>query len=1492
MKKKAISFISLILVLSLVFGTVSCKKKVKQEEPEDDPYSGTVLMNGFETTADLYKVRQHTYVKNDKWTGYSAKGKLQIVDKDDFIPVEREYASEDVHKSEDMSPRQGQGALYINYTSEIAESGGFTQLIARFANSDLKDLPVEKLGGISVEIYNDNDSERTVTLSLVRTDLSIVKFGENEVTLAPYSWTKCEVELNPAIVEYFQDDVVGLSVEFDKKSDCVYYLDNLCLSFNQNYTDEIREFVKLVKELEEDIDAKVANSTITLDSKEDLGGLYERYLALPEEYQAIVSNYTTLDDAIHKYLSLVYNEELTTTGEVSLLRFDEVFGLVQIEDGSGCSASYTTEVHAPSEEGSTCITFDGTMDWAELFVNPNVASYDEVRIWVKNDSNFARILQLNWKTLAATGGTAYDENGEEIKNALTNVDYNNNIVTQGGWVQLVWRSQIDLTSFNFSSYDTDMHQTVKCEGKVYIGKVLATSKAAGLIKRIDALEEKNSYTEDELLEIFDLYYQTMNFSKEQKTVLGLDRVEKIERIYKKNAAKVISVKIKGLTVKDEYTAAEINEINGIKTLYDELTDAEKKQVSGSVLNSVLGRIANYNKNGTNMDVTAYDSTYEEKLSYSVKESYDGAGSSIKYTSQIKDGNYISVSLPESIKNAKRLKIAVKNVSNKNIAFWPKVSDLQGGKWLEPINHEVIITNDEGWTELIYEVDGLTIDSLLATYGPWENGNLSFYIGKIEVVDDLSIEVKSEISKLTSLFEQDEFTAAEIRKIQDVKSMYDGLSAADQNKINAEKLEEALRKLSYYDKSGANRNVLAYDTKYEDILSYSLKEKYSGENFSTKISTNITDKDAVTIPLPENMTGKKLTITLKNTSGSDIAFWPKLTDEQGGTWLNPTNHNSQPIIKANEGWVTLTYDITGQTIGGLVATYGPWENGTLGIYIGKIEVTDSYLSDVKAALDGISGLLDQNEFTISQIEQIRNVKSMYENSLSAAEKKELDVTKLNAAIKKIEKSDADDANMNIAKYDDSYQDVLYYSVKEKASGTDFSLKLNKKVGTGETYLSLPEPIFGAKTLTITVKNGSDADIAFWPKLTDSQGGTWLNPTNHDGQPIIKAEEGWVELTYDIGNMTVDSLVATLGPWQSGDLKLYIGKMEIVTTYLPSVKEAIDDISDILSKDEFTVDEIEQIQNVKELYDSKLTDQEKQTLNATDLLTAVDQIQYCSLSGINMDVTKYDSSYADELYYSVKEKTEGDNFSLKLDKEMGTGESYVQLPEVISGSKQLTITVKNTSDKAVAFWPKLTEAQGNTWLNPTNHNGQPIINAEEGWVELTYDITDKNVDALVLTYGPWESGQLEFYIGGIETTDDVGPELEQLPLTGVTGSTYSDTTDGTKVDFNGSAVWCDINFTAVEANKEIHIFLKNDSDCRRIVSLSWAAASKVLDENGADITASIVSGGNTVLPANSGWLEVIYSTSSASQLNCCSLQGETGGTAINSVGTLYIKGYYTE
>lgn len=1694
MKRKITIICSLLLLFCLGVMTVSCKK-TPEKVSEKDIYSGTVLLNGFDTVEDMYKVRQHTYMQNNKWTGYSAEGKLQIVDEDNFIPVERTDESTGVHKAEDMKPRQGTGALHINYVSEVEGSGGFTQLIARFARTEYQDIPVDRLGGISVQIYNDNSNAREVTLSLVKSDLSVVDFGGNSVTLAPYSWTECMVDLNPAIVEYFKDDVVGLSVEFDSKKDSVYYLDNLCLTFEQIYTDEIREYVDLVKKLEKDIDAKVVGKTITVDLKEDLSDLFKRYLELPKEYQGIVRNYTDLKTAIEKYMSVVADDELKNTGSMTVLRFDEIFGLTQVGDCLGCSVSYTTEEHAPDEEGSLCVEFDGTTDWTSLFVNPNVAVYDEIHVWIKNDSEFARVFNIDWHTLGATGGAAYDAQGNEITNSLKNVEYANNIIAEEGWIRLVFRDQVGLTHFNMTSYAIDTNQAIHSQGKLYIGKVWATSKVAELMGRIDALEEKSSYTDEELLEILDLYLALQQLSKEQKNILGLDRVEKIENLYQKYASDILNAKMRILKVKDEYSAAEITEVNAIKQLYDALSNEDKRKVNTTNMNRVLERIAGYNENGANMDVTAYDDSYADSLFYSRKEIYSGEKFSVKYQTEIKDGNIVTLKLPEPITNGKRLKIAVKNTSDKTIAFWPKVCDEQGGLWMEPKSHEVVITKDESWVELVYDIEGMTIDSLLATYGPWENGELQLYIGKIEVVTDLSKEVAAQLQNLSSLINHTEFTAAEIRQIRELKELYDGLSTADKQKIDLKKLNELLTRISNYDKSGKNMNVAAYDQKYENVLSYSLQEVLGGELSSMKIATNISNKDAITVPMPETITGKKLTITVKNTSDKDIAFWPKVSDAKGGAWLNPTNHGEQPIIKAEEGWVELTYNIDALSIDALVATYGPWENGELkiyigkihisndglgdvkdelaklaglvnedeftvaemtqildvwaayeklsstdkkqldttnldvllekiaaydtagtnmnvteyesgchdmlrysvkekeggsnfsiklekqlegaetylvlpetiygnkkltitvknvsdediaiwpklvddqggtwqvpmnhggnpiitveegwvelqyditdktidalvttlgpwksgqlGIYIGKIEVTNTFLPDVEAAIVEISELLSKDEFTAGEMQQIVEVKNLYDNRLTEAEKNTLNPTNLLEAVAKIEGYDAAGDNMNITKYDAAYTEMLYYSTKDTVDGADFSLKVNGEMSSGEAYLKLPETIIG-KTLSITMKNTSNADIALWPQAA-AQGGAWLNPMNHEGQPIIKAEEGWVTLTYSIEGQDIDTLVMTYGPWQSGQIEFYIGEIEVITTYLPAVKAEIDGLADLFAKEEFTATEIERIMSAKESYDSKLSVAEKDALGASEFLAAVERVQYYNLSGNNMDVTKYADDYENELLYSVSQRAEGKNFSLKISKEMGSGEAYISLPETITGAKTLTITLKNASDTAIAFWPQAS-AQGGAWLNPTNHNANPVIGASEGFVELTYNVNGQNIDTLVLTYGPWASGQLDLYIAGIEISNENGEQLEAMQIASTTGSTHTETTEGIKVDFNGTVVWSDINFSsAITANREIHIFMKNDSDSRRIVSLDWAGATKVYDAEGTDVTISVVDGGNTILPANSGWLEVVYTSTSGSQLNCCSLQGETGGTPINGVGSLYIKGYTTK
>lgn len=1492
MKKKCSIILTVILMLSICLTAVSCKKEEKAKEKEDI-YTGSVLLNGFETTKDMYKVTQHTYMKDGKWTGRSATGKLQVVGKENFIPQGREYEDANVHQEADLAPRQGQGALHVNYISSIDKQGGFTQIIARFSVSDLSGLPTDKLGGVSLQIYNDNSSEREVTLTLVKNDLSLVTLSDNKVVLKPYAWTECKVDFNPAIVKYFSENIVGLSIEFDNKNDSAYYIDNLCVSFEQVLTDEMKENLKLVEELEKAIEKELSTATVTLKSKEILTALYAQYLSLPEEYQAIVKNYSLLSDGITKYLALAYDEEMSLTGQISILRFDEIFGLMQIGEHKGSTVSYTTDVHAPSEEGALCIEFDGSMDWVDMLVTPNLGEYEEMRVWMKNDSELARIFQNSWKTLAATGGVAYDESGEEITNTITEVEYNNNIVSKDGWVQLVWREGFDITSLNFASFDVEAGQLAKCQGKLYVGKVVGVSKASGLIARIDALEEKDSYSDEELIEIFDLYYAFTQLTKEQKNVLGIARAEKIERIYMAHCDKVIQSKINSLTNKDEYSAAEIKEINGVKTLYDQLPADKKKNVNTTALNRILNKISGYNKSGKYMDVTEYNSSYENKLFYSVKEKYSDNAFSLRLEDEIKDGSYIYLNLPETITNAKRLKIAIKNTSAGDIAFWPAVVATQGGAWLEPANHSVIFTQEEGWVELVYDITGLDVDTLIFTYAPTKNATLSCHIGKIEVVRDMSKEVAAEIAKLSEMVHKKEFTSYEVKWIKEIKDTYDGLSKSEQAKVDTTSLERVLSIISDHDKAGNNMDVTKYDLRYENTLLYSKKEVYEGEKFSIKMNASIADEGAVGYSLPEKITGRKMTITVKNTSDKDVAFWPSVIQEQGGEWLSPTNHSV--LITNKEGWVDLTYDISGLTIDVLLAAYGPFENGNLGLYIGKIEILKDYVQEVEKELAYISDILDQEEFTATEVKQILRVKHICDNNLTEAEKRKLNLTQLNKVVSKIEHYNSSGENMDVTAYDSTYDEMLYYSVKETVDEEKFSLKLDREVGNNGAELILPEAVYNARKLILTVKNTSDNQIALWP--SDSlNNGEWLTPNNHS--IVVANDEGWVELVYDITDKMIDRLFVAYNPWNSGHVSLYIGKVEVIASYLPEVEKVLESVSDILDQDEFTADEISKLLQAKEDYDSKLTEAEKQQLDITELTAALERIQYYESENPNMNIMSYegflDGTHNEVLSYSVKEKVEDAEFSLKYEGETkgeieGNGDvASITLPNEIVGDK-LLLTIKNTSDNTMVIWP---QAETGEWLTPTNHNGSFAVTNSEGWTTLEYDIREKTVIAFLVAYNPWESGQISFYIGDIQVE-----EIEENPLEKVviTNQAEGVAVSGTgEVNLQGQAAntwyWAQvepITFTG----KELHIFVKNDASVPVIFQLTWVSADKVLDENGTDISASVIQAAGNVLPANSGWIELIYQDADKFAQGTI---GEIDFYYIDENGTgfdggVYIKGY---
>ncbi len=111
---------------------------------------------------------------------------------------------------------------------------------------------------------------------------------------------------------------------------------------------------------------------------------------------------------------------------------------------------------------------------------------------------------------------------------------------------------------------------------------------------------------------------------------------------------------------------------------------------------------------------------------------------------------------------------------------------------------------------------------------------------------------------------------------------------------------------------------------------------------------------------------------------------------------------------------------------------------------------------------------------------------------------------------------------------------------------------------------------------------------------------------------------------------------------------------------------------------------------------------------------------------------------------------------------------------------------------------------------------------------------------------------------------------------------------KIDFNGSTdnTTIEISPSVASGYDEFRIKVKNDSDLKRAIYLNWETFGYAVNENGEKVSLL----GGYVLPANSGWLELVFTVQTdISQLNSASLTN-AGNAVTKSVGTLYIGRSY--
>lgn len=509
-KKNLISAILPALCLSISLAAVcSCgKNDTEKEESAATEYKGEMLFNGFDTVKDMYSVNQ-LYVWN-----YSPLGKLEIVDAEKFAELSAVKDGETDKKTEDLSPRQGDGALRIYY-----EGGTFTELLARFDRSALAGLPADELGKISVEIYNDSKDEKKVTLSLMRDENKVLEMENGEFTLAPYAWTKCEAKFDPVITDYFKNDLIGVNLRFNDVTESVYYVDDMRITFGKIYTDEINERLEKVRELEADID-KLSDKP-TADDKDAILGLYGRYAEFAQAYRAIVKNSAKLFSATDAYFATV--NAMEDIGKRTALFADEVAGLRQFSDFNGGTVSYAAGENYWDETGAIKIDFNGSAVETTIEISPTIASgYDEFRIRVKNDSDKKRAIYFNWKTF---DDVAADKNGDEVT-----IHGGYLLPANSGWIELVFRAQAEISEINAVSVDNAGNSPTNSVGALYIGRSYAITRYNEVINKINELKEYSSaYTAEDKATVAGVRESFAALcAASQGKVTNLSKLEQIE----------------------------------------------------------------------------------------------------------------------------------------------------------------------------------------------------------------------------------------------------------------------------------------------------------------------------------------------------------------------------------------------------------------------------------------------------------------------------------------------------------------------------------------------------------------------------------------------------------------------------------------------------------------------------------------------------------------------------------------------------------------------------------------------------------------------------------------------------------------------------------------------------------------------------------------------------------------------------------------------------
>ena len=479
----------------------------------------------------------------------------------------------------DLAPRQGVAALRVNYVDVEA----YSYIYANFNASDLAGLPTKSLGGMSVKIFNDSAATKNVTFSIVRDYGNVFVPDGSTFELAPYSWTTCALSFDPNLI-WAYNDIVGVGIEFENKHKSIYYVDDWKLSFDMVETPEQAAQAESMNQLRLDVSNLKMKGVTTSDS-EMVKSIYERYNALSPVYKEYLGIEEQLNTVFQDYNQAVYEKDVADgKTEFSLLALDDYLGLTRISGGASLPeyASYTTDVKAPGGNGSLKLDLSNTDVVNGIEISLADAIYDELHVWVKNDSTTSRYFRLSNQMLRYYNGTAYDEQGNEILGEYIN---GNNVVESkdvyDGWIRLVYRNYVLVKNII----------TAPGDGSLYIGGIYGVSNQKKVTEAIAALDAYTTgYTAEQkqkVKEVRAMYDALGDLTKDR--ISGKSKLFEIQaKIWLEdynalnlpdnvnNVEYQESLQTKVNVLADDYLALEESGRKLIKTQYEKLASLQKR----------------------------------------------------------------------------------------------------------------------------------------------------------------------------------------------------------------------------------------------------------------------------------------------------------------------------------------------------------------------------------------------------------------------------------------------------------------------------------------------------------------------------------------------------------------------------------------------------------------------------------------------------------------------------------------------------------------------------------------------------------------------------------------------------------------------------------------------------------------------------------------------------------------------------------------------------